>query len=186
MSDPNFELKLSHFKTLNDAEKENILKNSKAENTNKATKMWVGLFEDYLAKTQDKSLDEIPDNDLPPLLNGFYSEVCKKKLDKNGKIQEYKTSTLKCIRAGLNRHFKATRSIDIITDQRFIQCNEMFKGVACIGKAEGWGEMNSFPKIEDQDMEKLSTYFINIMQGSPNPAKLQEIVLFHVIYYMAH
>ena len=50
MSAPNFELKLSHFKTLNDAEKENIQKNSKAENTNKATKRWVGLFEDYLAK----------------------------------------------------------------------------------------------------------------------------------------
>ena len=62
----------------------------------------------------------------------------------------------------------------------------MFKGVAHIGKAEGQGETNSFPKIEDQDMEKLSTYFINIMQGPPNSAKLQEIVLFNVIYYMAH
>ena len=59
----------------------------------------------------------------------------------------------------------------------------MFQGVTKKGKREGRGEVDSKPPIEDEDMEKISQYFQRNMKGHPNPAKLQEMMLFNVIYY---
>ena len=93
-------------------------------------------------------------------------------------------STMKCIRAGINRYYKTSRSLDMISDPRFIQENEMFKGMARVGKDEGRGEINSHSSILPEHFKKLSVYFKAKMARPPNAVVLQEIVIFNVIYNM--
>ena len=131
-------------------------------------------------------------------LSDFYVDLRKKnvkkiahKLGDSRKVipktsedtEDYKNTSLKCIRAALNCHFKATRNLDIITNEKFIQCNEMFQGVTKKGKWEGRGEVNSKPPIEPEDMERISQYFKKNMKSPPNATKLQEMVLFNAIYF---
>ena len=87
---------------------------------------------------------------------------------------------MKCIRAALNRHFKATRGLDIISDSRFIGANEMFRRMTRKDKKEGRGETQSMPTIEPKDFTKLSNYFKTKIAGPPNPAVLQNIVVFYI------
>ena len=134
-------------------------------------------MQEYLAEKDYPTIDEITDNNLPDVLYNFYSETCKKKPNPDtGDEQEYKNSTLKCVRAALNRYFKEKRCVDIIVDGCFIKTNEMFKAVTKINKEEGRGDV--------EDLKTLGTYFENNMQGPPNAEKLLEIVLFNVIYHM--
>lgn len=143
--------KKTRFFTKTTNEKEEIFKKRKAPSTNEATKVWMKCFNDYLKEKNlpDADLLTLEDNQLPNVLSDFYTEV--RKSDAEG---EYKTSTLKCIRAAINRHYKATRSLDILSDPRFIKSNEMFTGVAKKAKQEGRGEVESRPPIEEEDMKK--------------------------------
>ena len=108
---PNFQVKFEHFKSLTDAEKQEIKKKSKAESIHQATKVWTCCFDNSLGEKGMESIDEISTEDLPEASEGFCTETCKK-----GKHdgEDYKNSTLKCIQAGINRHFKATCSINNI------------------------------------------------------------------------
>lgn len=169
----------NRFKTVHQPEKDNIMDGRIRENTKKATDCWMRCLNDYLKEKKLPKVDNIETKDLPQILSDFYTEL--RKVDCEG---EYKTSTLKCIRAAINRYFKEKRSLDILQDQRFIQSNEMFKGVTRKAKAEGRGEVESRPPIEPEDMKKISAYFEANLEGPPNPRKLQEIVLFYIIYYM--
>ena len=47
---PNFNLNLGRFKTLSKGEKEIIMEGRSAENTVKATRLWVDCFREYLAE----------------------------------------------------------------------------------------------------------------------------------------
>ena len=51
------------------------------------------------------------------------------------------------------------------------------------GKEEGRGQIDSKIPISDPDFSKLSSYFQDSMRGPPNPKKLQELVLFNIIFY---
>ena len=51
------------------------------------------------------------------------------------------------------------------------------------GKIHGRGEIQSKEALTDEDMSKLSSYFVRNMQGPPNAKLLQEVVLFNIIYY---
>ena len=193
-----FKAKFNRFKSTSKTEKETIFNGRKSENTNRATRTWMTCFNEYLVEKSLKPETEITDGELPQILSDFYVELRKKKvkkiahkLGKDGKVipehditdDDYKNTSLKCIRAALSRHFKATRNLDIINNKHFIQCNEMFQGVTKKWKREGRGEVDSKPPIEEEDMLKISKYFQANMKSAPNPAKLQEMMLFNVIYY---
>ena len=177
--------------------KEDIFKARKSENTNRATRTWVTCFNEYLSEKQLKPEPDLTNDELPQILSDFYVRLRKKKvkkivhkLGKDGKVipehadsDDYKNTSLKCILAALNRHFKATRNLDIISNEKFVKCNEMFQGVTKKGKREGRGEIESKPPIEEEDMKRISDYFLRNMKGAPNPAKLQEMLLFYIIHY---
>ena len=55
-----------------------------------------------------------------------------------------------------------------------------------MNKQKGLGKIESKPALSDMDLEKLMNYFLIHMMGSPNPRKLQEVILFNVIYYLCH
>ena len=192
-----FKCQFSRFGSVSTEDKDKIFKERKSLNTNRATATYVKCLNDYLNEKQLPAEDQIPTVDLPQILSDFYVEVRKKKstqnnhkVTKGGKVippsptgNDYKNTSLMCIRAALNRHFKSTRSIDIIANEQFIQCNEMFKGVTKKGKREGRGEIDSRPPIEPEDLQKIHDYFQQNMRSPPNARKLQEMMLFNVIYY---
>lgn len=171
--------KTSRFKTLKKKAKEDIYDKRIRDSTREATKVWLKCFNDYLKEKKLPNAETVETKDLPDILMDFYTEL--RKADGEG---EYKTSTLKCIRAALNRYYKDTRCLDIIANAAFIKSNQMFKGVTSKAKEEGRGETDSKPPIEPEDLQQLSTYFANNIAGPPNADKLQEVMLFNIIYYM--
>ena len=184
-----------------DSEKEKLLEERKAKNTNRATKLWVSTLSQYLSERKLGNIEEQTVQTLPKILEDFYFSLRKqkKKEPKEGKSKlqlskrdendddnddkYYKNSSLRSARATLNRHFKASLGVDIIANEAFIKANEIFQAVSKKGKTEGRGEVQSKKPILDEDMSKLSSYFVTNMRGYPNPKLLQEIVLFNVIYY---
>ena len=136
------------------------------------------ILQEYLMLRNLPEADAIPDAELPQILEMFYTELRQK----DGSA--YKLASLKCIRAGLNCHFKETRSVDIISDPRFTCSNQMFKGVAKICCRPGLGSTCSFPVIPDEDMIKLGNHFHQDFQnGTIDPKKLQQTVLFCLMYF---
>ena len=156
----------------------------------------MSLFKDFLIENELGEVDDILTDHLPKILQNFYP-ACKKtrkaKPKKNPDVcdntvteddEDYHNLTMKCIRAALNRYFRAKRGIDITSNEAFIPANEMFKAFQKKGKREGRGEIENKKAISDEDFQKLSDYFKHNMQENASPRNLQEIVLFNIIYYM--
>ena len=189
MSEVNFDLKFGWLKSLSEKEKNAIMQARSSDNTNKATKLWVDVLREYIEEKDMGILKEVLDADLSKLLSDFYTEIKKKekpqaKKRKENSEEEYKNSSLQCMRAALNRYFKEKRGINIINDDRFIQANEMFRGVTKQGRRQGRGSSEHKKPINSDDMKTLTKYFTVNMQGPPNAKFLQEIVLFNIIYFM--
>ena len=118
-------------------------------------------------------------NDLPEILGNFYLNM------QTLSNELYSVQSQKCIRASLNRHFKQTRSIDIIQDLWFIEANEIFNGVKVLAKKSGKGVRKSTKMIIEDDMKRLGDYFLqDFNPGKPvNVKKLQQCVMFYVMYF---
>lgn len=69
-----------------------------------------------------------------------------------------------------------------MSDNKFIRCNELFKGVQVQGKKAGKGTVKHKDEIESEDLERLQDYFSRYME--PNAEVLQQYVMFNVIYYL--
>ena len=91
---------------------------------------------------------------------------------------------MKCIRSNLNGYFKENRGIHVISDPRFVQANQMMKGMTVKAKSEGKGVPKSTVPIDDLDLKKMNDYFngIDYMNNS-SPKVLLQTVLFNIIYY---
>ena len=125
-----------------------LLQNRKALNTNRATKQWISCLNAFLKERQLPDVDSIDLEQLPQIISDFYFSVRKKKITDDGteptekeaaraKLKHYKNSSLKSGRAALNRYFKGTFGIDIISNQKFIKANEIFQAITKQGKEEG-------------------------------------------------
>ena len=130
----------------------------------------MNCFSDYLVENGLPNVENISNEQLAGILENFYCELSKKKVNPNDPNDDCKCKTsLRCMRAALARYFKATRCIHIIKNELFITANGIFVGMTKINKEEGLGEIISYPPIEDADMKTLNEYFIFNMRGSPNP-----------------
>lgn len=181
------------FKSVDTAKTNFILSKRKKPNTNKATKLWLNCFTEYLEEKNLPLIETIEKEALPAILEQFYSEVRIKETKNSPESVEdddedtsrlYKNTTLKAIRGALARYFKETLSIDIISSEPFIRANQIFEGVQKINKEKGKGNIVSKPPIDDTDLAKITEYFKAGMAGPPNPDLLQELVLFYIVLYM--
>ena len=105
-----------NFVETQDNEIETLILDSKAINTRKSTNTALTRLRNYLKIRELPELEDIDDVDLPQIIMKFYTDVRT-----TTKGEMYKTSSFKVVRAGLNRHFKAQRNIDIVADQRFMK-----------------------------------------------------------------
>ena len=144
--------KISQFAVTTSDKKQKIMDGRKADNTNKATKLWIDVFKTFLSERNLPEVEEISDLDLPNAIEDFYVSLrSKRKLeekeakksieddkedsqdtvsDLNDDNEDcmYSNSTMKAIRAALNRYFKDTRKIDITSNAAFINANGIFQG----------------------------------------------------------
>ena len=56
-----------------------VMDSRKSDNTNKATKLWMDLFKDYLTESNLPEVDLVPDRDLPTVIENFYVALQSKK-----------------------------------------------------------------------------------------------------------
>ena len=154
-----------------------ILDERNSRNTKRATKCNLKIFTDYLAEKGLPTLEQLDLEELPAILQTFYPNLRRLNGD------DYKLQSMKCIRAGINRWTKSNRNMDIISDPRFAKANEIFKGVAKVARQTGRGSTKSYPVIEQEDMERIATYFLHDIMNAPDPRKLQKCLLFYIIYF---
>ena len=86
----------------------------------------------------------------------------------------------------LNSYFKKVCGINIITDTRYIQTNEVFNGCKAKAKKEEKGARKHKQEITNEDMTQLGVYFMHDLEKEPNPRKLQQCVMLYIIYFFCH
>ena len=165
------------YKTISEDEKKKLLDEKDKKNTRAATENYMKRFTGYIALKGHSNIDELNSVQLNKILYDFYSEVQPQK--KNG----YCVQSMKCMRSGLNRHFRKQMGIDITKDNDFVQANEMFKAVCVEAKRNGLGVKRSTPKISSIDLERIAEYFTYDHMNSPDPRRLQQNIIFYIIYY---
>ena len=162
---PKLKSNSTRFASTNKDEMEQILRDKDANNTQRATKSTLNIFAQYLDCKNQPLMDDISTDALPQILMQFYTDLRKE----DGDL--HKLSSLKCIRAGLNRHFKKQRKVDIISDPRFVDCSDIFKGVAKKCKKDGKGLVKSYPSITPDDIVDLGEYFDHDIMNEPKSSQ---------------
>ena len=144
-----------------------LLTDSKSKNTKRSTNTSLNRLRAYLRVKKYPELEEISDDELPELLTKFYSSARTKKAG-----EMYQTSSFKVLRAGLNRYFRINRTLDIVTDHRFMRANMVFDGVQVKAKKTGKGVTRSTPHISEADLKKIGEYFDIDHITNPQPTIL--------------
>ena len=98
--------------------------------------------------------------------------------------EDYKSQSIKCIRAGINQWTKANRNVDIIADVRSSKANEIFKGVSKITRENGKGTTKSTPAIAQEDTERIAYYFLHDIMNKPDPRKLEMCIILHNLFLL--
>ena len=145
-------MQLKHFGTTTDEEGQKILDGRVRPNTSRVTKSNLKVLSECLVEKDLKTFDEFTNAELPNLLVRFYLDLRK------SDCELYKLQSLKCIRAGINRHTNETRNLDIIADPSFSQANEVFKGVSVKTKSAGKGFTKSKRPIHPDDVDTMTQY----------------------------
>ena len=167
------------FKDRSNEQKETLLEGKDKKSTQRATSGALRQFLDYLELKNLPKLHAITDpSQLNAILSDFYTALRPLK-----DAEDYCVQSLKCIRSGLNRFMRKDKGWDICNDPPFVKSNEMFKAVCVEAKKNGKGCCRSTPTISDIDLERLSEYFCDDHINQPDPKKLQQQLLFYIVYF---
>ena len=84
MAQPNENISKSRFHIVDDDTKNELLQNSKALNTNRATKQWVLCLIDFLKERNMPDVDHLDLDELPNIIGDFYFSAPKKRISEEG------------------------------------------------------------------------------------------------------
>ena len=169
------------FTELNKEQRDVIIAKKNAKNTHRSTNTWVTRLNKFGQKIgMGDFLEEVADSDLADLIEEFYAAI--KKNPKGNYCDSYKNLSLKVMRAGINRHLKEKRSIDMLNDPIFLHCNSLLQGLLKEGKAKGLGKVDHKPLITSEDLEKLNDYFSTYMK--PSAVVLQRYMQFSLMFFL--
>ena len=161
--------------TLNVIEENEVPCSTKAHTVSYSTK-----FKEFLrSKSLPDSIETMPIRFLNQYLRLWYSSL--RKIDGS----YYSPSSLACIRAAVNRYLTRApynRSLNLKTDKDFISSNNMMKAMASkFLKSNESVHDKSHKALTDTDLQKLRLYFTR-----ETPKKLQQEVLFNIIYHKGY
>ena len=147
-------------------------------NTQRATVQAVKQFSDFLRRNKLPRIEAITaPSELNDILYDYYAAIRPQKSD------QYSSQTMKCMRSALNRYFKKEKGIDIAKDTQFVKANEMFKAILVEAKCNGKAVTRHTPSITSIDLERISEYFCYDHMNNPDPRRLQQQVIFYIIYF---
>ena len=129
---------MDRFGSSTESERNRVLKEKNAPNTDNSTDVSWRVFTAYLcAKSITLNPATISKSDLNDVLKVFYVDVRKADGD------YYKKKSMTTIRFGIQRRFHELRSgLDIINDTEFATANEMFKAQGVFLKKKGLAEVD--------------------------------------------
>ena len=177
----------ARFPQLSEEDLNKILEKKDSENTKKATKAAVVVFEKFLAGKNEhlgeSHWTELPKNELANLLRSFYAEARTTTGD------FYKRTTMLSLRNGLNRHLNYVKRnndpnaepIDLTSDPAFCHANNMMKAMKKVLKENSKSSVDHHPPISTGDLLTLRKYFLENVKN--NPKVLQEQVFVNIIIY---
>ena len=160
----------ARFATFSSQDIENIVQNKDSNNTKRATKVARQVFTEYLK--EKKLLEPEEPSELAKCLKSFYVEARKK----DGSC--YSMGTLRSLKFGLCRYYKAERGIDIMNDKEFIEVGKVFSAQCVQMKKDGLAKVEHKPPISDGDMKKL--YECGVF-STETPKTLLNKVFFEVV-----
>ena len=110
----------------NSVELEALKAKANNENTNKSTKYWLKVWQDWaLVRQYDAEIENYPPEELDNVVQKFYAEVRTKK------GEDYEPDSLKVMQAALDRHLKNKNySSSIIQDREFYNLKQILEGKA--------------------------------------------------------
>lgn len=150
---PNFKHKCSARHASVPEMENDILEVSRNEdNTKRHTKWAVSIFKGWLAEHHlDTCFETISKSSLNKMLREFFATV------RNSSGKQYSMSSYAGLRAGVNRFFNITRSINIVKDPEFTSANSVFMGIMkCLRKLSKNVSKHN-PRISDRDLHVLKT-----------------------------
>ena len=155
----------------------NSLEGKDKKSTVRTTDQAIKNLNDFLKMKNMEQVESIAAADLNTALKLYFPSI------RPQKSNDYSAQSLKCHRSALNRYFRAHRGIDITKDSAFTEANERFKATLVECKKIGKGKRKSTPVISQIDMERIAEYFDHDHMNNPDPRKLQQTVIFNIIYY---
>ena len=167
-----------------EADRQKILYEAVPENTRNATKQALSHINEYIRVKNGGlalTIDDIGDDELPQVMYEFYTDGQYKSGDENSPPERYKNTTLRSIRAGINRHLKQQRGIDLMKDPRFTKSNQMFASVSKSNKKSGNGNVTHKDPITTPDMNRLEVYFRQYTR--PSAKILFQFCLFNIMMF---
>ena len=135
------------------------------------------LFSTYCEVKDVQKPEELSNAELDNLLGKFYAEARRQ----NGEF--YAKKTLQSIRYGLQRHFDASRNVDIISNTEFKHSNVVFQSMLVKLKAGGKGKVTHKKPIHPNDLKTImSSEALNQL----SPRGLQNKVFVDYMLYFAN
>ena len=153
-----------------DHEETELEQNKISKHTDKAVKVAVRVFQEYLKlHNLDTSIETITAEKLNGILRSFYLNARRQ----NG--ERFKRNSLKTLRTGLTRYFSQTRDFEIVGDPIFKEANKAYRAEWLVGDSS----VEHHPPISVPDLQKLYHSF-----NTDIPAGLQEKVMFDILFFM--
>ncbi|XP_029634400.1 uncharacterized protein LOC115209932 isoform X3 [Octopus sinensis] len=145
--------------------------------TQNIIKSAVKILKDY-CRTQHTTLsllEKKPAQQLSRFLQKFYTEVRQV----SGKL--YARKSMITLRYGLQRHFKRMSHLDIITDDEFIEANEVFSVILMKLRAMGKDAIKRKNPITEEDIQKI---MLSSALDQDKPRGLQNKVFMDLMLHM--
>ena len=165
------------FKIRSEDEMKKLLEDKDKKSTQRATQQAILKLNDFLKQQNLADVDNISIEDLASALRIYYPAI------KPQQKSDYSAQTLKCHRAAINRHIKKTRGVDIAQDAIFTKANEALTATLVECKRLGKADTKPTKVISDPDLERIAEYFNHDYMNKPEPRRLQQNVIFNIIYY---
>ena len=166
------------FKQRSDSKIKELLDGKDKKSTQRATKGALNHFKAFLRVKKLPKLEALNDiAELAEILHDFYVAL------RPMKNKDYASQSIKCIRSGLNRYMRKEKGIDICNDKEFTRANEAFTCLLIESKKKGKGITKSHTPITEVDLERIYEYFNHDHMSFPQPKRLQQQMIFYVIYY---
>ena len=169
----------SRYVSLHEDDINKLVSEKDSKNTVRVIKRSVQLFREFLLEKKiSPNFEELSPEDLNSHLNFFVASLRKK----SG--ENHKSASVIQVRYGLSKFLKQKCDLfDLNNDDVFSSYGEVYKAVLSDMKRKGFGSVQHYPPIEQEDLKKLYERSHHTFD-SDTPVGLQNKVFFEIMYYL--